>query len=73
MKIKEKSFLLVWGQMKKYGYEGQARGRALTGLNCLNSMEMNKDVQFTPAAARPLYTHRRRKNISLNQAMQIRS
>lgn len=73
MKIKENSFPLVWGQMKKYGYEGQARGRAVSSLNCLNSMEINKVMQFTPAAACPLYKGRRRKNINLNQAMQITS
>lgn len=60
MKIKEKSFPLVWGQMKKYGYEGQVRGTALTGLS-LNSVEMNKDVQFPPAAACLLYTRKRRE------------
>lgn len=34
---------------------------------------MNMDVQSTPAAACPLYIRRRRKNINLNEAMEIRA
>lgn len=66
IKIKKESFSLVWGLMKK------ASGRALTILNHLNSMEMNMDVQCTPAAA--CLSHKcRRKTTNLNQAMQTRS
>lgn len=66
IKIKKESFSLVWGQTKK------ASGRALTVLNRLNSMEMNMDVQCTPAAAFPSFKCRR-KNVYLKQGVQTRT